>query len=63
MYPLLFELGPLSIYSYGLLLATAYIVALMFALRRADRSTRIAFGPWMMPRPIFNVSFTALGCS
>jgi phosphatidylglycerol:prolipoprotein diacylglycerol transferase len=38
MYPLLFELGPLSIYSYGLLLATAYIVALMFALRRADRA-------------------------
>ncbi len=38
MYPLLFELGPLRIYSYGLLLATAYIVALMFALRRADRA-------------------------
>ncbi len=38
MYPLLFELGPLSIYSYGLLLATAYIVGLRFALRRADRA-------------------------
>ncbi len=38
MYPLLFELGPLSIYSYGVLLATAYIVALQFALRRADRA-------------------------
>ena len=38
MYPLLFELGPLSIYSYGLLLATAYIVGLRFALRRADRT-------------------------
>ena len=38
MYPLLFELGPLSIYSYGVLLATAYIVALRFALRRADRA-------------------------
>ena len=38
MYPLLFELGPLSIYSYGLLLATAYIVGLQFALRRAERA-------------------------
>lgn len=38
MYPLLFELGPLSIYSYGVLLATAYIVGLQFALRRADRA-------------------------
>lgn len=38
MYPLLFELGPVSIYSYGVLLATAYIVGLQFALRRADRA-------------------------
>ena len=38
MYPLLFELGPLSIYSYGVLLATAYIVGLQFALRRAERA-------------------------
>ncbi len=38
MYPLLFELGPLSIYSYGVLLATAYIVGLRVALRRADRA-------------------------
>ena len=35
MYPLLFELGPLSVYSYGVLLATAYILALRFALHRA----------------------------
>ena len=38
MYPLLFELGPLSIYSYGVLLATAYIVGLRVALDRADRA-------------------------
>ena len=38
MYPLLFELGPLSIYSYGVLLATAYIVGLRVALHRADRA-------------------------
>ncbi len=38
MYPLLFELGPVSIYSYGVLLAAAYIVALQFGLRRAARA-------------------------
>ena len=38
MYPLLFELGPLSIYSYGVLLASAYIVGLRLALRRADQA-------------------------
>ena len=38
MYPLLFELGPLSIYSYGVLLATAYIVGLQFALRRSNQA-------------------------
>ena len=38
MYPLLLELGPLSIYSYGVLLATAYIVGLRFALYRADKA-------------------------
>ena len=38
MYPLLFELGPLSIYSYGVLLATAYIVGLQFALRRSHQA-------------------------
>ena len=38
MYPLLIELGPLSIYSYGVLLATAYIAGLRFALQRAERA-------------------------
>ena len=49
MYPLLFELGPLSIYSYGLLLATAYIVGLRFALRRADRAGPPGVGPGLVP--------------
>ena len=35
MYPLLFELGPVSIYSYGVILAAAYVLALRFALHRA----------------------------
>ena len=35
MYPLLFELGFFSVYSYGVLLAAAYLLALRFALHRA----------------------------
>ncbi|MCX6549901.1 MAG: prolipoprotein diacylglyceryl transferase [Acidobacteria bacterium] len=35
MYPRLLELGPLTVYSYGVLLATAYLLALYFAVRRA----------------------------
>ena len=35
MYPRLLELGPISIYSYGLLLATAYLVGLWYASVRA----------------------------
>jgi phosphatidylglycerol:prolipoprotein diacylglycerol transferase len=35
MYPRLFELGPLSVYTYGVLLAAAYLAGLQFALYRA----------------------------
>ncbi len=38
MYPLLFELGPLNIYSYGVLLGGAYFLALWYALQRARRA-------------------------
>lgn len=38
MYPLLLEFGPISIYSYGVFLAAAYIAALQFGLRRADHA-------------------------
>ena len=38
MYPLLFELGPLRIYSYGVLLGGAYFLALWYALQRARRA-------------------------
>ena len=37
MYPRLLELGPVSIYSYGLLLATAYLVGLWYASVRARK--------------------------
>ncbi len=35
MHPILFELGPLTIYSYGVLLASAYLLGLWLAVRRA----------------------------
>lgn len=35
MHPILFEFGDLSIYSYGVLLAAAYLLGLQFALMRA----------------------------
>jgi phosphatidylglycerol---prolipoprotein diacylglyceryl transferase len=35
MYPILFELGPIPVYSYGLLLAVAYLLGLKLALVRA----------------------------
>ena len=38
MYPLLFELGPISIYSYGVLLGGAYFLAFWYAVRRARRA-------------------------
>ena len=38
MYPRLLELGPLTVYSYGVLLAAAYLLALYFTVRRARRA-------------------------
>lgn len=35
MYPKLLELGPFTVYSYGVLLAAAYLLALYLAVRRA----------------------------
>jgi len=35
MYPRLFELGPLTVYTYGVLLAAAYLLGLQLAIRRA----------------------------
>src|SRR3954466_7397006 len=35
MYPRLFELGPLTVYTYGLLLAAAYLLGLRLAMVRA----------------------------
>ncbi len=37
MYPRLLELGPITVYSYGVLLASAYLLGLYMAVRRARR--------------------------
>lgn len=37
MYPELFSLGPLTVYSYGVLLATSYLIGLQLARSRARR--------------------------
>ena len=36
MYPRLLELGPFTLYTYGLLLAAAYLLGLKFAMVRAN---------------------------
>ena len=35
MYPRLFELGPITVYTYGVLLAAAYLFGLKLAMNRA----------------------------
>src|SRR3989442_12073962 len=35
MYPRLFELGPITLYTYGVLLAAAYLIGLKLAMVRA----------------------------
>ena len=37
MYPELFKLGPLTIYSYGVLLAASYLLGLRLAMARGKR--------------------------
>jgi phosphatidylglycerol---prolipoprotein diacylglyceryl transferase len=53
MYPRLLELGPLTIYSYGLLLAAGYLAGLQFALVRArqrglDADRVMGLGIWII---------------
>lgn len=37
MYPRLFEFGPVTVYTYGVLLAAAYLLGLRLAMRRAQQ--------------------------
>ena len=40
MYPRLFDLGPITVYTYGVLLAAAYLLGLKFAMVRAFLALR-----------------------
>ncbi len=53
MHPILFSLGPLTIYSYGVLLAAAYLLGLGLAVRRAraaglDGNRVLDLGIWVI---------------
>ena len=53
MFPVLFELGPITVYSYGVLLAASYLLALYYAVRRArqfglDASRVLDFGIYII---------------
>ena len=53
MYPKLFELGPFTVYTYGVLLAAAYLLGLQFALARAksrglDPNRIMDLGIWII---------------
>ena len=46
MHPILFEIGRFPVYTYGVLLAAAYLLGLQFALVRARRAAWIRIGSW-----------------
>ena len=47
MHPILFEIGRFPVYTYGVLLAAAYLLGLQFALVRARaRAAWIPIGSW-----------------
>jgi len=53
VYPILFEIGPLTIYSYGVLLAAAYLLGLWMAAARArkaglDANKVLDLGIWVI---------------
>ena len=53
MHPILFEAGPVTIYSYGVLLASAYLLGLWLGVRRAraaglDGNRVMDLGIWVI---------------
>ena len=53
MHPILFDFGPFTLYTYGVLLAAAYLLGLQFALVRArtrglDRQRVMDLGIWII---------------
>ena len=53
MHPILFEIGGFPVYTYGVLLAAAYLLGLQFALKRArtrglDPNRVMDLGIWII---------------
>ena len=53
MYPILFEIGGFPVYTYGVLLAAAYLLGLQFAIKRArtvglDQNRVMDLGIWII---------------
>ena len=46
MHPILLELGPVTVYTYGVLLAAAYLLGLRLATGAPGRGTSIRPGSW-----------------
>lgn len=53
MHPLICKIGPVSVYAYGLMLATAYLVSSFLATRKAKKSG-------VDPQEVFNLGFIIL---
>jgi phosphatidylglycerol:prolipoprotein diacylglycerol transferase len=61
MYPELFSIGPVTIYTYGVLLAVSYIIGLQFAVARAkkwglDGNRILDLGIWIVVAAIVGAS-------
>lgn len=52
MHPVICSIGPFTVYSYGLLIAIAFLVSTALAVRQAGRAN-------LSPDTIFNLAFTA----
>ena len=65
MYPKLLELGPISIYTYGVLLAAAYLIGLRYAIVRARArgmdADRVMPGDGVIPLTDFLTSLDRAG--
>lgn len=53
MYPIICKIGPFSVYSYGLMLAFAFMVSMYLAGRKAEKKG-------LKPEEIYNLSFIIL---
>src|SRR5262245_25470410 len=59
MHPRLFELGPITVYTYGVLLAAAYLIGLKLAMRRGE--ARNLDGPRVLDLGIYIIIAALIG--